>query len=227
MNGEAIVCPRRRESPIRRKASDQIADRLREQILGGGLEAGSPLREEELAREHAHSRHTVRTALAGLAAERLVQFVPYRGARVSALSIAEIEDLQALRGALESEAVRLLHERHGTRWPDTVLAPIEASIATLEAAEHGRDWLTITRAHAAVHTVLVAASSSARICEAHEGLISETLLLLHGVRAHYPAGSLAAEHREYLREIQSGDGALVRVHLAHTTALIRASRDVT
>ena len=74
---------------------------------------------------------------------------------------------------------------------------------------------------------LVAASSSARICEAHEGLISETLLLLHGVRAHYPAGSLAAEHREYLREIQPGDGALVRVHLAHTTALIRASRDVT
>ena len=73
----------------------------------------------------------MRTALAGLAAERLVQFVPYRGARVSALSIAEIEDLQALRGALESEAVRLLHERHGARWPDTVLAPIEASIATL------------------------------------------------------------------------------------------------
>lgn len=219
------MCPRRRESPTRQKAPDQIADRLREQILGGGIEPGSPLREEELAREHAHSRHTVRTALAKLAAERLVQFVPYRGARVSALSIAEIEDLQALRGALESEAVRLLHERHGTRWPDAVLAPIAASIAALEAAERGGDWLTITRAHASVHTALVSASDSARICEAHEGLTSETLLLLHGVRAHYPAGSLAAEHREYLREIQSGDGSLVREHLAHTTELIRASRN--
>jgi DNA-binding GntR family transcriptional regulator len=215
------VCPRRRDARPRQTAPEQLAGTLRERILDGTLAAGTPLREEELAREHEHSRHTVRAALAQLTAERLVQFEPYRGARVASLTISEVEDLQTLRGALESEAVRLLHERHGTRWPREVLTPIEASIAALEAAELDGGWLEITRAHAAVHAALVAAPGSARICEAHAGLTSETLLLLLGVRAHYPRGSLAAEHRDYLQMVQSGDIALVREHLAHTTELIR------
>ena len=93
-------------------AKELLVDELRERILGAAIPAGTPLREEVLARSYGHSRHTVRSALSQLAAERLVQFVPYRGARVADLSDTEAEDLQALRGALETEAVRRLSLIH-------------------------------------------------------------------------------------------------------------------
>lgn len=208
-------------------ATALLVDELRSEILGAKRLPGTPLREEELARSSGHSRHTVRSALSQLAAERLVQFIPYRGARVSSLSEEEAEDLQALRGALEAEAVRRLHERHGDRWPEQVLEPVMASVRALGAAERGGEWLDITRAHAEVHRALVEAAGSPRICEAYEQLNSETLLLLTGVRAHYPSGSLTREHLAYLREIQSGDGAVVRQHLQHTAELVRQSRQAT
>lgn len=206
-------------------AKSQLVDELRERILDGAIPAGTPLREEGLSQAHEHSRHTVRSALAQLAAERLVKFVPFRGARVAELTNTEVEDLQALRGALESEAIRKLHDRHGDRWPDAALAPIHSRIQELADAEAGGDWLTINRAHAAVHSAIVREANSARISEAYEQLTSETLLLLTGVRAHYPKGSLEAEHREFLQRIQSGDGAVVRDHLSHTTELIRQDRE--
>ena len=208
-------------------AKELLVEELRERILGATILAGTPLREEVLARSYGHSRHTVRSALSQLASERLVQFVPYRGARVADLSDTEAEDLQALRGALETEAVRRLHERHGDHWPDTVTDPVHASIDALAEAEESGDWLDINRAHADVHSTLVAIAGSSRICDAYEQLNSETLLLLTGVRSHYPRGSLAAEHREYLRRIQSGDGAAVRDHLQRTTDFVRQGRQAT
>lgn len=204
-----------------------LVDELRERILGATIPPGTPLREEDLASSYGHSRHTVRSALSQLAAERLVQLIPYRGARVADLSDAEVEDLQALRGALETEAVRQLHERHGDHWPDEVLAPVRASIDALAEAEEDGDWLAITRAHAEVHSTLIAITGSTRICEAYEQLSSETLLLLAGVRSHYPKGAFAIEHREYLRDIQGGDSRVIRDHLSHTTELIRESRPAT
>ncbi len=201
-----------------------LAEELRERILDGDIAPGTPLREEELSRSHGHSRHTVRSALSQLAAERLVQFIPYRGARVADLSDAEVEDLQALRGALEAEAVRLLHERHGDAWPDEVLSLVQEGIDALADAERGGDWLDITRAHADVHRRIVAAAGSSRIADSYEQLNSETLLLLTAVRSLYASGALAEEHRGYLRDIQSGDGAVVREHLAHTSQLIREAR---
>lgn len=205
-------------------ALSQLVDILRERILNGAIPADTHLREESLARTYEHSRHTVRSALSQLAAERLVKFVPFRGARVTELSDIEVEDLQALRGALESEAIRKLHERHGGRWPGTTLAPILEKIQELAEAEVAGDWFTINRAHAAVHNSIVRAANSARISEAYEQLTSETLLLLTGLSTHYPRGSLVSEHRTFLEQIQSGDGAVVRDHLGHTTELIRRLR---
>lgn len=212
------------EQEPRPTAQSQLVDLLRERILDGTIPTDTPLREESLAQTYAHSRHTVRSALSQLASERLVKFIPYRGARVAELSDTEVEDLQALRGALESEAIRKLHEQHGNRWPDTTLAPILEKIQKLAEAEADGDWFAINRAHAAVHNAIVKEANSARISESYEQLTSETLLLLTGLRTHYPMGTLESEHRAFLEQIQSGDGSVVRDHLGHTTELIRKER---
>ena len=218
------MTPRRRDDQVGPTTATQLADALRARILDGEVEPHAPLREEELALRHGVSRHTVRTALATLAAERIVDAAPYRGARVAALDDASLVALQQLRTALETEAVRLTAEAHGDSWPDEVTMPIAAAVDDLARAEASGDWPAITRAHALVHRTIVAAAGSPRIAEAHRLLESEILLLLAHVRPDYPTGALAQEHRAYIVDIMASGGSAVRAHLDHSTALIRSAR---
>lgn len=217
------MCPRRRDHAPGPTAAAEVAQRLRLTILDGDLPPGAPLREEQLSEHFAVSRHTIRAALAGLAAERLVESIPYRGARVAQLDVAGLHALQDLRGALESEAVRLLRERHGEHWPAAVTAPIHAALARLDQAERTAGWGETTRAHSGFHQALVGAAGSARITESYARLDSEILVLLTHMRPDYPPGSLAPEHRDYLDAAQRDGGAAVREHLAHSTALIETA----
>lgn len=218
------MSPRRREHAPGPTAAALLTEALRSRILRGEMAPGMPLREEELADHYGVSRHTVRSALATLGSERLVQIVPYRGACVMELDDDALMALQDLRGALESEAVRLLRASHGQRWPASVLAPIRAALRRLAAADAAGDWQRTTLAHAAVHLAIVTAAGSPRITQAYAQLDSEVLLLLNHIRPEYPTGRLAAEHERDLRAVQRRGGAAVRTHLARSTGLIRSAR---
>lgn len=209
------MSPRRRDGSPGPTASAALAADLRERILRGGLTPGAPLREEALAEASGHSRHTVRTALAALVAERLAVQVPYGGIRVRSLTAEDLAALQQLRCALESEAVRLLRDRHGARWPADVLLPISQALDELEAvaAEAPGDWPALARAHALVHRRLVEACRSPRIEEAYALLDSEMLLHLVHMRPSYSARDLVAEHRAYLDEVREGGADAVRRHI--------------
>jgi len=65
---------------------------LREKILSGEIGEGEQLRQDALAAEYGVSRIPLREALRQLEAEGLVSFYPHRGAVVSTLSLAEIEE---------------------------------------------------------------------------------------------------------------------------------------
>src|SRR5215210_7548014 len=99
---------------------DQLAAVLRERILDGDLAPGRRLVERELVEAYDVARHTLRAALRRLEAEGLVQVEPNRGARVAALSAADLGDLFALRLALEREAAHLALERGDGRLPPDV-----------------------------------------------------------------------------------------------------------
>nr|WP_279550526.1 FCD domain-containing protein [Leucobacter weissii] len=132
--------------------------------------------------------------------------------------------MQQLRGALETEAVRLLRDRHGSRWPERITERISAALDRLGAAEDAGEWGRTLRAHGAVHQAIVDAAESPRIAEEYARLDGETMLMLSEIRIEYPRGSLVAEHRAYAQAlIDEGEG-LVRTHLAHSTELIRAAR---
>jgi len=213
------VSPRRRDAPGP-AAPEVLAESLRAEILSGNLLAGTPLREEELARAHGVSRHTVRAGLARLTSERLLETRPHHGARVRTFDERDAIALQQLRGALEAEAVRLTRERFGGAWTREAREPVVLAIKELATAELGDDWLTVTRAHAAVHQAIVAAAASDRITEAYDRLNSETLLLLTQVRPHYPRGSLAPDHRRYFTSVQEGSIEAVHQHLERTSAFV-------
>lgn len=84
-----------------RTLSAAILDQLRQAILDGTHPAGTQLRQDALAELYGVSRIPVREALFQLEAEGLVRIVPQKGAIVSDLSIAEIDDVFELRRIME------------------------------------------------------------------------------------------------------------------------------
>lgn len=214
-------------APARQRAVEELAATVRERILTGALTPGQPLREVALSVEFGVSRHTVRSALALLAAERLASAEPFAGIRVASLDDDDLAALQDLRCALESEAVRLLLDRWGAGpWPAAVTGPLEDAQGELSSAcsEHPDDWAAVERAHSRLHLVLVAAANSPRITDAYRRLDAELQLLLLHVRPHYGPGVLVTEHRKYLRDVQRVGAEAVRTHLAHSTELIVTAR---
>lgn len=90
--------------PIERQTVTGLTrDAIRDRILRGGYPAGEPLRQDAIAEQLGVSRIPVREALRLLEAEGLVTFNPHRGAVVSTLSLAEIEELYELRAQIETD----------------------------------------------------------------------------------------------------------------------------
>jgi DNA-binding GntR family transcriptional regulator len=88
-----------------RTTSDVIADALRSAILQGRLQSGQSLKQDEIANEFHVSKIPVREALVQLQAEGLVNLKPSRGATVSKLTLADVEEIYTIRLALEPIAL--------------------------------------------------------------------------------------------------------------------------
>jgi DNA-binding GntR family transcriptional regulator len=85
--------------------ADRITQTLRQEILAGQIAPGALLGQVDLAQRFGASRIPIRDALQRLAAERLVQIVPNRGARVIRLSAPELAEVYALRVLLEVDCL--------------------------------------------------------------------------------------------------------------------------
>eukprot|EP01035_Chromulina_nebulosa_P001253 gene1253-1677_t len=90
-----------RKSLTHRTISSAVGDELRRRILDGSFQSGFQLRQDALAEKFGVSRIPIREALMQLEAEGLVKILPHKGAIVSELSIAEIDELFELRVLLE------------------------------------------------------------------------------------------------------------------------------
>ncbi len=86
---------------------DIVRDHLRAQIIVGDYPAGSRLVEEAVAKALGVSRNPVREALRVLETEGFVEFLPRRGASVSAMTEGEVLEILTVRAHLESLTARL------------------------------------------------------------------------------------------------------------------------
>jgi GntR family transcriptional regulator of vanillate catabolism len=115
-------------------SADQAALQLRELILEGTLEPGAPLRQEDLARQLGVSRTPLRTALATLSRDGLVDYAANRGYRVRRFVIGDVVAAFEARAALEAEACRLAGRRDH---PEHFHAGLAEAIATGDAILSG------------------------------------------------------------------------------------------
>ena len=94
-----------------RTMAEYALEELREAIILGELQAGTPLRLDELARSLGMSISPIREAVRQLEALGLAKHVPHQGARVIDFDPDDLRDLFEVRLALESLAVRRAAER--------------------------------------------------------------------------------------------------------------------
>lgn len=83
---------------------EKVVDQLREMIFTGELEGESRVPEKLLCERFGISRTPLREALKVLAREGLISLLPNRGARVTKLTPADIDEVFPVMGALEAVA---------------------------------------------------------------------------------------------------------------------------
>ena len=199
-------------------------------ILDGSLEPGSRLRETDFSQRLGIARHTFRAATQILINEGLLRRLPNRGVQLTILDGDDIVDIFRLREALEIEAIRQVMDAGG-EIPDAALA-----VERFNALGDDASWRTVVDIDMAFHRAIIDATGSERINRAYAGVQSEILLCMAQLRPHYDRpGEVAAEHRELLAAIESGDIAateeLFRKHLGdaaeNLTTALEAREEVT
>lgn len=91
--------------------TDEIADTIRERILKGEYEIGEKIKENQIASELKVSRTPIREAFKLLETEGLIDYVPNRGCFAKGFTRQDVDDIYAVRGALEDLAVTWAVER--------------------------------------------------------------------------------------------------------------------
>lgn len=210
-------------APIARKGlHEEVAARLRDMIVEGGLEAGARVPERELCERFGISRTPLREALKILAAEGLVDLQHHRGAMVSRLTAEALDDLFQVMGALEALAGEAACERAS----DAAIAKIrEFHERMLE--HHARGELSeYFRLNQRIHEGIVAAAGNPLLTQMYRGLSVRIR------RARYMANlskirwdRAVAEHEQILEALVTRDGArlgnLLRAHLRNKLDVVK------
>src|SRR5437763_5891783 len=119
--------------PARGLLKENVAQRLREEILAARIAPGEKIVEGKWAREYGVAQISVREALNILAAQGFVTKGHGRSARVLKLQKADIIHIYQVRGALEALAARLITE---DRLPvddvDAAFHEIQRSVGTAD-----------------------------------------------------------------------------------------------
>jgi len=121
-----------------------VVKRIRDEILRGQYKPGEWLRQQRIAEDLGVSQTPVREAIKQLAAEGLVEHIPYRGARVIEITVDDVVDLYTLREFLESRAASEAAKRI-TANELTALRKIHLQMERIPPQEHNRDYRPLNR----------------------------------------------------------------------------------
>lgn len=207
------------------RAVEAAYERIREGILSGAMKRGTRLREERLAEEIGVSRTPVREALRRLSSEGLVEFLPNRGARVSAWSARELEDLYEIRAMLEGHAARLAAQRI----TGEEIAHLDDLATQMEAAD---DLADVKRLNSEFHRLIVRASRNSQLDTLVRGIVDTPLV--HRTFETYSderRQASHAHHRDLVAALRAGNPewaeSMMRAHIraAQTTVVNFVSKE--
>jgi len=159
------VVPINRARPLH----EEVVDRLRDMIIEGELEIGERLHETSLSETLNVSRTPIREAVKLLATEGLVELLPGRGARVSALSPEGVVELFEVISGLERLAAELAAVRMHARDLDRLKRLHDKMSAHFEAGER-HEYFALNHS---IHMAIVAAAKNTTLVNTHSALMAK------------------------------------------------------
>jgi DNA-binding GntR family transcriptional regulator len=177
---------------------------LRKAILSGAFAGGDHLVESWLAAQLGVSRAPVREAMFQLEREGLLQFADGGAALVKELTRSDMEEILAMRIALEAMAARLACQRLTAK----TLAALKENIRQTEAEQ---PLLDLTLLDVAFHDLIIDAAGNSRLQAAWRNLRPQLQLWLARLHGRHEAATgqtrtiTAREHRDLLKHLQCGD----------------------
>jgi DNA-binding GntR family transcriptional regulator len=193
-------------APLARSVlTDQVKDRLLDDILSGRLAPGTRIIETKVARELGISQAPVREALRGLEALGLVEITPFRGSCVRRLSRREVTEAYAVRAALEAVAARLAVPRLSAM----DLEALATAYDEMQAAAAAGDGHEVAAADARFHAAIVGLADNVTLARVWGSLepFSRTYLTL-ALPGSDPTWS-AGLHAPILEALRGGDADAV------------------
>lgn len=218
------------ERPRRRRAKTEAEatppeDQLREAIVSGRFQPSERLIEAELATWLGVGRSAVRTALARLEHEGLVEHERHRGARVRVVGIREAAEILEARAVLEGLAARYA----ALRATAGDVEDLRRVLAEMRRRLDAGDLLGASDQNAVLHHRVLEISGHGAASRLISTLKSQLVrfqyrtILLPG-RSERSFG----EHQAIVDAVAAGDsdGAedAMRTHLSHVAEALRASR---
>lgn len=163
----------------RTSTAERVADGLRDLVISGDIQPGSPLREGDMVDALDVSRNTIREAFRLLGREGLVVHQMHRGVVVKRLYERDVRDIYATRATLERAAVA----RCVTAGDDE-LARIGEVVEHARAAETVEDWKTVATLDLLFHQRIVELLGSERVNAFFRGILTELRLAFAGMHDH-------------------------------------------
>jgi DNA-binding GntR family transcriptional regulator len=210
--------------PPRSEEDDSLRpeDRLREAIVTGRFQPSERLIETDVARELGVGRSAVRTALARLEHEGLVEHERHRGARVRLIDAREAVEILETRAVLEGLAAR----QAATRATATDLEALNGILAEMRRRLDAGDLLSASDENAVLHNRILEIAGHATAARLIATLKSQLVrfqyrtILLPG-RSEHSFG----EHSAIVGAIAAGDPdaaeRAMRTHLSHVADALR------
>lgn len=197
------------ENLTRRTTSDEVAARLRDEILRSELPPGTRLRQGAIATRFGVSTTPVREAFALLQADGLVRIDPHRGAEVFVPSVEDVREYYEIRESLEGLAVTLAIPNLDER----LLGELQDLVYRMRYVGDEEQW---TSMNDEFHQRLYQASGRSRLASMIETLRDASSAYIHMYVARQAPGERSdADHQRILDACRAGDAGEARAAVAH------------
>ena len=182
--------------------TDEIADVVRERILKGEYEIGEKIKENQIASELKVSRTPIREAFKLLENEGLIDYIPNRGCFAKGFTKQDVDDIYAVREALEELAVRWAV----ARITEPELTALEEQVDLMEFYTKKKDKKRVLELNTSFHEVIYASARSrflAQVLRSYKEYIEKTRKSIFYEQSYLEG--ILSEHRAIFEAIRDRD----------------------
>ena len=201
---------------------DAVFMSLRKAILTGKIKPGERLTEVKLGKLLGTSRTPIREAIRLLEQENLVTIIPGSGARVSRMTVSDLQDVMEVRSALEQLSAGLACERISEGEKKELYEAYNAFVRSTQS----EDSIMIADADVRFHNLILKAAKNQKLGKILDGLADNIYRYRYEfIREDGHYEDLIREHKELYEAVISGDREVAekaaRGHIARQWSYIR------